>query len=197
VVATHTLVAYPKEMQKKVTLLQHFRSYLETDPKSAPEAPPATQTELVYVKKWIRTKHAIMFRLSNKIVQVSFEDRTEIILNSESREIEYVNKKGSRETFALNTALDSGNAEMTKRLKYTKDILMRMLSGSQQPQQPGTIVQYFVHSHNRRTQTSRLLRQSPDLSPAPHHPPGQADLTLTSPFDSYSHPTLHSRTLSI
>ena len=26
----------------------------------------------VYVKKWMRTKHAIMFRLSNKIVQVNF-----------------------------------------------------------------------------------------------------------------------------
>ena len=26
----------------------------------------------IYVKKWMRTKHAIMFRLSNKIVQVNF-----------------------------------------------------------------------------------------------------------------------------
>lgn len=26
----------------------------------------------VYVKKWMRTRHAIMFRLSNKIVQVNF-----------------------------------------------------------------------------------------------------------------------------
>ena len=25
---------------------------------------------VVYVKKWMKTKHAIMFRLSNKIVQV-------------------------------------------------------------------------------------------------------------------------------
>ena len=26
----------------------------------------------IYVKKWMRTRHAIMFRLSNKIVQVNF-----------------------------------------------------------------------------------------------------------------------------
>jgi polo-like kinase 1 len=50
----------------------------------------------VYVKKWMRTKHAIMFRLSNKIVQVNFQDHTEILLNSENRLVTYVNKKGER-----------------------------------------------------------------------------------------------------
>ena len=32
----------------------------------------STGTATVYVKKWMRIKHAIMFRLSNKIVQVNF-----------------------------------------------------------------------------------------------------------------------------
>ena len=85
----------------------------------------------VYVKKWMRTKHAIMFRLSNKIVQVNFQDHTEILLNSENRFVTYVNKKGERSTMPLNQALDSNNAEMTKRLKYTKDILTHMLNSNQ------------------------------------------------------------------
>jgi polo-like kinase 1 len=42
--------------------------------------------------------------------------------------VTYVNKKGERSTIPLNTALDSNNAEMTKRLKYTKDILTHMLN---------------------------------------------------------------------
>lgn len=29
VATAHTITNYPKELQKKVTLLQHFRSYLE------------------------------------------------------------------------------------------------------------------------------------------------------------------------
>jgi len=33
-VTTHTLDNYPKELQKKVTLLQHFKSYLEGDNKN-------------------------------------------------------------------------------------------------------------------------------------------------------------------
>ena len=87
----------------------------------------------VYVKKWMRTKHAIMFRLSNKIVQVNFQDHTEILLNSENRLVTYVNKKGERSTLPLSTALESNNAEMTKRLKYTKDILTHMLSNNTKP----------------------------------------------------------------
>jgi polo-like kinase 1 len=32
VMTTHSLLDFPKELQKKVTLLQHFRSYLENSP---------------------------------------------------------------------------------------------------------------------------------------------------------------------
>ncbi len=129
VMTQHTLSDYPKELQKKVTLLQHFRSYLETSA-SANEKNAEALTDMVYVKKWMRTKHAIMFRLSNKIVQVNFQDHTEILLNSESRLVTYVNKKGERSTLPLNQALESNNNEMTKRLKYTKDILTHMLNNN-------------------------------------------------------------------
>lgn len=44
--------------------------------------------------------------------------------------VTYVNKKGERSTLPLNQALESNNAEMTKRLKYTKDILTHMLSNN-------------------------------------------------------------------
>ena len=87
--------------------------------------------DVVYVKKWMRTRHAIMFRLSNKIVQVNFQDHTEIILSSESKVVTYVNKKGERLTYPLSTAMESSNMEMAKRLKYTKDILTHMLNANQ------------------------------------------------------------------
>ena len=44
--------------------------------------------------------------------------------------VTYVNKKGERSTLPLNQALESNNAEMTKRLKYTKDILTHMLNNN-------------------------------------------------------------------
>jgi polo-like kinase 1 len=133
---THNLTEYPKELQKKITLLQHFRSYLEVNQQPSSGTPKASSLPVgspVYVKKWMRTKHAIMFRLSNKIVQVNFQDHTEILLNSESRLVTYVDKKGERHTLPLNHALESNNAEMTKRLKYTKDILTHMLNNNNGP----------------------------------------------------------------
>ena len=123
---------FGKDLNKKVILLQHFKAYLLEEEKNAPierkESENIDEKHYVYVKKWMKTKHAILFRLSNKIVQVSFLDQTEIILSSETKIVTYLDKKGVRSTFALNTALDSNNNEMTKRLKYTKQILMHMLN---------------------------------------------------------------------
>ena len=83
---------------------------------------------LIYLKKWMKSRHAILFRLSNKIVQVNFTDKTEVILSSELKMLTYVNKKQERSHYPLATALESTNTEMTKRLKYTKEILAHMLN---------------------------------------------------------------------
>ena len=123
---------FTKDLNKKVILLQHFKAYLLEEKKNEPverkESENIDEKKYVYVKKWMKTKHAILFRLSNKIVQVSFLDQTEIILSSETKIVTYMDKKGQLSTYPLNTALDSSNLEMTKRLKYTKQILMHMLT---------------------------------------------------------------------
>ncbi len=76
----------------------------------------------------MKTKHATMFRLSNKIIQVSFIDKTEILLCSENKMVTFVDKKGTKSNYPLSSALDSENIEMSKRLKYTKDIISHSLS---------------------------------------------------------------------
>ena len=125
---------FNKDLQKKVTLIQHFKSYLLNEDKSNPikksESNNIQKDNLVYVKKWIRTKHAILFRLSNKIVQICFLDSTEIILKGESKLVTYINKKNEKLNYPLSTAMESDNKEMTKRLKYTKDILTHMLNSN-------------------------------------------------------------------
>ena len=95
-VNSYQMSDYPKDLAKKVTLLQHFKSYLEVETKNNVRDDEEKRTTPIYVKKWMRTKHAIMFRLSNKIVQVNFQDSTEIILSSETRTVTYVNKRGER-----------------------------------------------------------------------------------------------------
>lgn len=143
----YNLTEYPKELQKKVTLLQHFRSYLEGTEKPKQSDTPQVEngttperkvTDVVYVKKWMRTRHAIMFRLSNKVVQVNFQDHTEIMLSSETKVVTYVNKKGERSTYPLSSAMESANLEMVKRLKYTKDILTHMLNANTNTGKPAS-----------------------------------------------------------
>ena len=48
-------------------------------------------------------------------------------MSTESKIITYLGKKGEKLTYSLETALESSNTEMTKRLKYTKDLLSNML----------------------------------------------------------------------
>ena len=140
IITPHTFKEeFSKDLNKKVILLQHFKAYLLEENKNAPierkESENIDEKHYVYVKKWMKTKHAILFRLSNKIVQVSFLDQTEIILSSETKIVTYMDKKGQLSTYPLSTALDSNNYEMTKRLKYTKQILMHMLTSKSHGQQ--------------------------------------------------------------
>ena len=113
---------YPPELQKKVTLLQYFRKHLKTEEYLQEGVNP-----LPYVKKWIITSHAIIFRLSNKLVQVYFQDKSELMLCSDTKHVVYINKHGEIASSALCNALDNGNKEMNKRLRYTKEIITTML----------------------------------------------------------------------
>ena len=129
--ATYGIGEAPKDLHKKVTLLNHFKNYLEEMvKKDGEEVPLNDKEESVYVKKWTKTRHAVLFRLSNKIVQVKFQDHTEIILSSESRMVVYINKRQERNIYQLSSALESNNPEMSKRLKYTKELLASMLNNN-------------------------------------------------------------------
>jgi len=82
------------------------------------------------LKKWVRTKHAIFFRLSNKTVQVVFHDHTEVLLTSEGRIVTYVDKHHVRTMYHLEDIMvEDLHADIKKRLKYSKDILHQLISG--------------------------------------------------------------------
>lgn len=126
-VITHQIDDYPASLEKKVTLLHHFKNYLDQNFKEEDIEHSTDTRPLIYIKKWIKTRHAKMFRLSNKVVQVYFKDKTEILLCSNSRQITYTNKEGKRATYPLSAALEWSNEEMNKRMQYTKNILTHLL----------------------------------------------------------------------
>lgn len=94
---------YPASINKKVILLQHFKSYLEGNSKfkplkfeftkeNAPACPVITGLP-PYVKKWKLAKKAILLRNSNKVIQVIFQDKSELILASGAGVVTFVNAK--------------------------------------------------------------------------------------------------------
>ena len=137
VVSNYTLSDYPCDLNKKVTLLKHFRNYLLEQQKKAKEElsfeaifAEGSPSQFIYIKKWIRTKHAILFRLSDQTVQIVFYDQTEVLLTPDDQAITYVDKNHSRETYFLTDELVGTFQELEKRIKYSRDILQQLLSAS-------------------------------------------------------------------
>jgi len=141
--STYTFGNYPDDLKKKVTLLRHFNNYMSTNVLEKKDGATVGESSLLptadrvqpgqnlgqapYVRRWTRNRHAIMFQLSNKMVQVVFFDKTEAVLSSKLQVVTYVDKKGQVCSHPLSNALDVPSPELAKRLRYTKDILVSML----------------------------------------------------------------------
>eukprot|EP01064_Diplonema_japonicum_P026922 TRINITY_DN3853_c3_g1_i1.p1 TRINITY_DN3853_c3_g1~~TRINITY_DN3853_c3_g1_i1.p1 ORF type:complete len:847 (+),score=183.08 TRINITY_DN3853_c3_g1_i1:52-2541(+) len=136
-----TIEDYPETLKKKITLISYFKNYLTRtrNPKDYRQYEvvqcgkgklpiPSVETDLVYVKRWSKTRYASIFRLSNKSVQVSFFDGTEILLFSEARQVTYTDELGCASTFALTSMLTHPKPEIAQRLKYTKEIINRLIN---------------------------------------------------------------------
>ena len=150
-VLVYTMTNFPEDtLKKKVTLLQHFRSYLMEQQKGAEVAgevePLSSNFEerqdihtfnydgntapMVFMKKWIKTKHAMLFRLSNGTVQVLFYDMTEVLISSEGRLITFVDKEKNRFVHSTAEIANKQHGDVSRRLKYAKEILSQLISAS-------------------------------------------------------------------
>ena len=133
--------------------MQHFKSYLDGNQKFKPlefnftkeqmptrapqEGSENDEDHLVYIKKWKRAKKAILLRNTNKVIQVMFQDQSELILCSGSGIVTFVNSKQEVKTMPLSAQNDL-NLEVTdkslyKRLQYAKEILVQMMSVQSMP----------------------------------------------------------------
>ncbi|ESL10818.1 protein kinase [Trypanosoma rangeli SC58] len=134
---------FPDSLNKKVTLIKYFKSYLSrgrsgregvevvrcspyVDQEPVLLSEPNMIENIVYVKRWLLTPHAMIFRFSNKTIQVCFHDKAEVILSSESRVVTYTDALGHRVTVPLLSAA-SHSDEIAARLRYTKEILCELI----------------------------------------------------------------------
>ena len=91
-----------------------------------PKEEAVPEEEAIYVRKWMKTKQAIIFRLSNKTIQFWFKDNSELIILNEI--VSYKNKKGEINVLKIDDALNSCNYEINKRIKYMQNIFTKMIN---------------------------------------------------------------------
>ena len=138
---------YPNNLKEKVNSLQYFIKYLEEEDnsnkiknikenkkknkkKKKDIKKKLDEKQIIYIDAWFKTNHAFLFRFSNKILQVYFKDKTEMILSFEKGIAVYVDKMGENSTFSLETISEDSNQEISKKLKYIKKKITYILESN-------------------------------------------------------------------
>uniref|UniRef100_M4BT72 Serine/threonine-protein kinase PLK n=1 Tax=Hyaloperonospora arabidopsidis (strain Emoy2) TaxID=559515 RepID=M4BT72_HYAAE len=153
----YTMDNYDHALNKKVSLLGHFKGYLvdaraENDEADTLESQLArsfvlssrgvgtdigtlencsgdgSTQPMVFVMKWVKTRHAVLFQLSNRTIQLNFFDKSKLMLSANACVATYLNRDGDLAVFPSATAiLTSERPDLGKRLRYAKDMLQQML----------------------------------------------------------------------
>lgn len=114
------LSAFPPELHKKITILQHFNKHLKADK-------VYSDMGNVFVKKWLSNSVATIFRLSNRNVHVVFHDKIEILVQGQKKEIVYF-EDNVQSSYLAKQVPESGNKELVKRMRFVKEILTGMVN---------------------------------------------------------------------
>lgn len=123
----YTLYNYPTILSKKITIFNMIKAFFEAhflntvdNNKEKYKEKEMTQEEYdyVYVKKWKNVKNIDIFRLSNNVSQIIFQDEhVEIILDGQNKRVIYKNEKGQNYIYPMNDVTNSNN-EIFKKIKY-------------------------------------------------------------------------------
>ena len=107
--------------------MKHFKSRLLKEDKNiqieTKESENIDENEYVIIDKWLVTKEAFIFSLTNNSVQAIFFDKTEIYFNCSNRTLKYLDEKGQMNSYPLYTVVESNEHDIKKRLNYMKKVL--------------------------------------------------------------------------
>jgi polo-like kinase 1 len=91
---------------------------------------------LFFVKKFFIGKNAVLFRLSNKLIQIFFNDGTEIIFSTETSEFVYKSKKGEETQESIQNAMNGDENDIIKKIKIAKNLLIYFVKNQKSKKVP-------------------------------------------------------------
>lgn len=112
---------YPEDLHQKVLIYNRFKEHFESVITDSVRI-----KELVYIKKWIKTKAAMFFRLNNRVLQVSFKDNTTIIMDTDDKKLTFIGQKEDVHFCPLESSVTIEDKEISKRVKYTEEVLRQI-----------------------------------------------------------------------
>ena len=92
--------------------------------------------KLFFVKKFFIGKNAVLFRLSNKLIQIFFNDGTEIIFSTETSDFVYKNKKGEETQESIQNAMNGDENDIIKKIKIAKNLLIYFVKNQKSKKVP-------------------------------------------------------------
>lgn len=133
----HTVEEYPPSLEKKMTLLKYFCTYMKQYLlMTGEDVSPRECDNLVRLPclgTWLRTRSAISFYLTNGTVQINFfQDHTKLILCPLMSAVSYIDNNRVFHTYRLETLHKGCPPDLFSRLKYARTILDR-LAGTPTP----------------------------------------------------------------
>ncbi|XP_077507656.1 serine/threonine-protein kinase PLK1-like [Amblyomma americanum] len=128
----YTMKQYPSTLEKKVTLLKYFWTFMKGLSKTGLGVSPRDCDDLVrlpYLGSCLRTRHAMSFYLTNGTVQVNFfQDHTKIILCPLMAAVTYIDADRVFHTYRLKTLQQGCPPKLLLGLQYTSSLLGKMAS---------------------------------------------------------------------
>ena len=132
------LTEAPVELRKKTEILLHFRHYFIyeknsgcSDEMRADMSRKILKDDAVvppceFIQRFIRTKHAMTFKLSNGSVQTNFFDHTKLITHTKDNLIVFISSKAQSRFFTMD-GFNHSDKLISSRIRYVRDTIATMV----------------------------------------------------------------------
>ena len=80
--------------------------------------------KIFFIKKFLISKNAVLFRLSNKLIQIFFTDDTEMSFSTETTKFLYINQDGKEINRDIQDAMNGSDKDLINKIKISKNMLI-------------------------------------------------------------------------
>lgn len=128
-----TITNIPSNLHEKYTLLKYFAQYMDENLTEGGEPHMIEyqkgKSHIPYMKRWVRTPHAILMQLSTGTVQINFfKDHTKIVISIDQRKgiVTYISEDRLSTSYLLSDIAQQGcEACIRTRLQYALSVLQQ------------------------------------------------------------------------